>query len=293
MKQLQQRHRLWIATTAQEAGSKNSAQVLERLTRKRWPEARILRVDSETIADPSHDASRLAADPDGIAGAYDVVVATPAVAAGLSVTLRGHFAAVLVAAGGTTDPEGVAQAAAYGPTIRGLLEREGYQLLKADALNQKEAAEAAAIGAELQEISEDALAAEDEAVMAAELLSDREALAIERKRRRLNPFWKRCEGAVHGRRRVLKVGHPGQSSHQPAACSYSIQRPPAPWELPRSPLSLYGIFWAVRPPAAPSSCSIQAPSSCLMLTPLGRASAATRYRQARFPLTMLRWASRR
>lgn len=261
---LQARLRLWIATTAQQVGSKNSAQVLERLALKHWPGCRVLRVDSETIADPAHDASRLADDPNGIAGRYDVVVCTPAVAAGLSVDrLPGHFAAVMVAAGGTTDPAAVAQAAArvrdgcprhlyapeaspgnarrigcgsfdpvelqrhgsrhgaailaqlggsvdmeagtagpwlplwhklaaisnqqaaaYGATVRGLLQREGYELVEAGALDPLQAAEAAAIGAELEAISDDAQAAEDAAVMTAELLSDREAQAIGRKRRR-------------------------------------------------------------------------------------------------------------
>lgn len=262
--QLQARRRVWVAVTAQQAGSKNSAQVLERLALKHWPGCRVLRVDSETIADANHDASRLADDPNGIAGAYDVVIATPAVAAGLSVDkLPGHFAAVLVAAGGTTDPAAVAQAAArvrdgcprhlyapdrspgsarrigcgsfepaellrhqsrhgaailaqlagtidaeagsagpwlplwlklaaisnrqaaaYGATVRGLLEREGYELVEAGALDPMQAAEAAAIGAELEQISDDAQAAEDAAVIAAPLLSDREALELQRRRRR-------------------------------------------------------------------------------------------------------------
>jgi hypothetical protein len=261
--QLRHRRRLWIATTAQEAGCRNSAQTQQRLVRKHWPEARILLVDCETVADPNHDAHRLAADPDGIAGAYDVVVATPAVAAGLSVTLRGHFAAVFVFAGGTTDPEAVAQAAArvrddcprhlyaphrspgdalrvgsgsfeaqellrhqshhraaivaqlagsadletrsigpwlplwaqlaattnrqaaaYGATVRGLLEREGYRVIEAGALTPAETTEAAAISAELKAIAGEAQDAQDAAVMAAELLSDQQAQAIERKHHR-------------------------------------------------------------------------------------------------------------
>lgn len=110
--QLQARRRLWIATTAAKPGAQNAAQNLALLTLQHWPEARVLVVDGDTVADDDHDAARLAGDPDGIASRYDVVICSPAVAAGLSVTLRGHFAAVLVAAGGTTDPEAVAQAAA-------------------------------------------------------------------------------------------------------------------------------------------------------------------------------------
>jgi len=108
--QLQARRRLWIATTAREGN--NGAQTLALLTLQHWPTARVLVVDSDTVADEKHDASRLAGDPNGIAGRYDVVICSPAVAAGLSVTLRDHFAAVMVTAGGTTDPDSVAQAAA-------------------------------------------------------------------------------------------------------------------------------------------------------------------------------------
>jgi len=110
--QLQARRRLWIATTAAQAGSPNSAQNLALLALQHWPTASVLVVDADTVADPDHDAHRLAGDPDGIAGRYDVVICSPAVAAGLSVTLRGHFDAVMVGAGGTTDPDSVVQAAA-------------------------------------------------------------------------------------------------------------------------------------------------------------------------------------
>jgi hypothetical protein len=109
--QLQQRRPVWISTTAAEATSANSAQNIAIWAGGQWPGARVLVVDADTVADPEHDASRLAANPDGIAAAYDVVICTPAIAAGLSVTLRDHFAAVFVSAGGTTDPGAVAQAA--------------------------------------------------------------------------------------------------------------------------------------------------------------------------------------
>jgi hypothetical protein len=108
---LQQRRRVWITTTAAEATSANSAQNIAAWVDGKWPDVRVLVVDAETVANPDHNASRLAADPNGIAGRYDVVICTPAVAAGLSVTLRDHFAAVFVSAGGTTDPGAVAQAA--------------------------------------------------------------------------------------------------------------------------------------------------------------------------------------
>jgi len=277
---LQERRRIWIACTAQKADSANSAQSLEILVRRYWPGVRVLRVDSETVDDPTHDASRLATDPNGIAAAYDVVIATPAVAAGLSVDrLPGHFAAVLAIAGGNTDPEAVAQAVArvrddcprhlfapetapayrrvgcgsfdpaqllqqqsshsaaivaqlagtvdlaggtlgpwmplwaemgaatnrkvqaYGATVRGLLEREGYDVIEAEALTPDAEAEAAGISLALAEIAELGQAFEDEETMAAQLLSDAEAAELQTRRRRLQP----AERAQLRRWRIAKA----------------------------------------------------------------------------------------
>lgn len=108
--QLQARRRMWVSTTAREKA--NGAQNLALLAMQHWPEARVLLVDSDTVDDGDHDASKLAADPNGIASRYDLVIATPAVAAGLSVTLQSHFQAVMGICGATTDPDSVAQAMA-------------------------------------------------------------------------------------------------------------------------------------------------------------------------------------
>lgn len=112
LRRLEPGERLWVATTAQQAGVANSAQSLAALVLQERPdlEGRVLLVDSQTIDDPEHDAHRLAADPDRILEGYAVVVATPAVQAGLSITIP--FSAVFGIAGGTTPPAGVAQAMA-------------------------------------------------------------------------------------------------------------------------------------------------------------------------------------
>ncbi|MEB3275482.1 MAG: plasmid replication protein, CyRepA1 family, partial [Cyanobacteriota bacterium] len=110
--QLRRRRRLWITTTAQQAKAANSARNLALLVQQLWPGARVLVVDSETSSDPSHPASELTSAPDRIAAEFDVVIATPAVDAGLSVTLEGHFDAVFAWAGGTTNAVGVVQALA-------------------------------------------------------------------------------------------------------------------------------------------------------------------------------------
>jgi len=258
---LQRRQRLWIATTAQQAGAPSSAQNLAQLARAHWPEARTLVVDSQTIADPQHDAHRLAASPDKIAGRYDVVICTPAVAAGLSVTLAEHFGAVFCWAGGTTDPAAVAQAAArvrdgcprhlYAPTaspggslrvgsgatdpaellrhlqqheaaavaqllaaggwspttntggpwlplwaelaatqnrqrlafratVLGLLEREGYKRTTAAELAEQQQQAAKQLTEQLAAIAKETQAAEDQAIAAAEPLTDQEAAELQR-----------------------------------------------------------------------------------------------------------------
>lgn len=109
---LQRRERLWIATTAAEADSQNSAINLAALAAATWPEARVLVADRDTVNDPLHPAFQLAAEPDAVAAQFDVVVASPAVAAGLSITLRKHFQKVFAIAGGTTPATDVAQALA-------------------------------------------------------------------------------------------------------------------------------------------------------------------------------------
>lgn len=110
---LQRQQRIWITTSAQQAGMANSAQNLAREVLEHWPKARVLVVDAETMADEGHDASRFAAEPVAMASVYDVVISTPAISSGLSIdaeALPGHFAAVFSWSGGTMDAVSLVQA---------------------------------------------------------------------------------------------------------------------------------------------------------------------------------------
>lgn len=252
-------------TTAQQAGSKNSAQNLARLHLQRRPDARVLVIDSEN----PDAAARLAADPNGVAADFDAIYASPAVSSGLSIELQGHFAAVLLLSGGTVAPEHVAQAAArvrdtacpvwcfaperspgdhlrigsgdlepaallrslghterhlladliaaggydpetnnpgpwlrcwaalaasrnrarlaYSATVRGLCEREGWDVIAtADAPSVDLEVIAQTVSVELETIATDAQAAEDRAVIEAEPLTTAEAAELN-KRRQLSP----------------------------------------------------------------------------------------------------------
>ncbi|MFN7227931.1 MAG: plasmid replication protein, CyRepA1 family [Synechococcaceae cyanobacterium] len=267
VRRLEPGERLWIATTAQKHDQANSAQSVAALVLQERPdlEGRVLVVDSQTVADPDHDAHRLAADPDHLLESYAVVVATPAVQAGLSVTIP--FSAVLGIAGGTTPPSGVAQAMArvrgdcprhlyapvrspgrtlrvgcggfeagevirhldrdcqalvgqlvaaggwtptspttgpwlalwaqlaahqnreaegYSATAVALLEREGYSVVRRDALDALAAAEAKVTTARLRDITTAAQTKADQAIREARLLTDAEATELQR-RRRMNP----------------------------------------------------------------------------------------------------------
>lgn len=277
VEQLKRRQPIWIATTAQQAGASNSAQNLAVLVEKHWPGARVLVVDSETTDRPGHPASELASNPNGIAAQFDVVIATPAIAAGLSVDkLPGRFAAVFGWAGGTTDTAAVVQAMArvrdgcprhiyaperspggarelrtgsgstnpanllrhlqeheaatvaqllaaggwqpetntggpwlacwaqlaatqngqllaYRATVLALLEREGYRVEEPDELSPKQEAAAGRIADELQEIAAAAQAAKDQAVMAAEPISDRQAAELAKKPRLSPADWAKLQ----------------------------------------------------------------------------------------------------
>ncbi|WP_017658431.1 plasmid replication protein, CyRepA1 family [Baaleninema simplex] len=101
--------RVLVHLTGQKPKSRWSATNLERLVRKAFPELRVLRVDSHTVADPSHPAFNCVANVNGTFARYDVVIATPTIETGVSIDLEGHFQSVWVAASGITTADAVRQ----------------------------------------------------------------------------------------------------------------------------------------------------------------------------------------
>jgi hypothetical protein len=84
-----------ILTTGQKASSKWSSQNLERKLKKAFPNKRILRIDSHTIADPSHPAfGCLSKNLPIFLAEYDLVLCSPTLESGVSLDLHGHFAGV-------------------------------------------------------------------------------------------------------------------------------------------------------------------------------------------------------
>ncbi|MEO0854106.1 MAG: plasmid replication protein, CyRepA1 family, partial [Cyanobacteria bacterium J06648_11] len=86
--------RLLVCLSAQKARSKVSTHTLERRLKNRFPTAKILRIDSETVAEPNHPAFGAIAHLDTLLAQYDVVVTSPAIETGVSIDLRGHFDSV-------------------------------------------------------------------------------------------------------------------------------------------------------------------------------------------------------
>ena len=69
-------------------------QSLEERFRPKFLHLRILRIDSESVADPSHAAFGCIAHLNEILTQYDLVIASPSLETGVSIDIRGHFSAV-------------------------------------------------------------------------------------------------------------------------------------------------------------------------------------------------------
>ena len=80
-----------LCCSAQKAKSKWGTQALEERFSRKFPHLRILRIDSESVADPSHAAFGCIAHLNEILTQYDLVIASPSLETGVSIDIRGHF----------------------------------------------------------------------------------------------------------------------------------------------------------------------------------------------------------
>ncbi|MCC5654137.1 DUF3854 domain-containing protein [Nostoc sp. XA013] len=80
-----------LCCSAQKAKSKWGTQALEERFRRKYSHLRILRIDSESVADPSHAAFGCIAHLNEILTQYDLVIASPSLETGVSIDIRGHF----------------------------------------------------------------------------------------------------------------------------------------------------------------------------------------------------------
>lgn len=84
----------FIAVDGQKAKSQWGTKVLEKWVNKNFPHLKILRIDSESIADPEHPAFGCISELNSILLKYDVVLASPSIGTGVSIDILGHFSSV-------------------------------------------------------------------------------------------------------------------------------------------------------------------------------------------------------
>ena len=95
--------------SAQKAKSKWSTQNIESMLRKRFPNLRIVRVDADTVADPTHAAFGCIDRIDDFVVQYDIVLCSPTVETGISIDV-GWFDSVWSIANGVQTVDAVCQA---------------------------------------------------------------------------------------------------------------------------------------------------------------------------------------
>ncbi|MEA5573110.1 plasmid replication protein, CyRepA1 family [Calothrix sp. UHCC 0171] len=83
-----------LLCSAQKAKSKWGTQALEERFRRKFPDLKILRIDSESVSDPNHPAYGCIANLNQILTEYDLVIASPSLETGVSIDIQGHFQAV-------------------------------------------------------------------------------------------------------------------------------------------------------------------------------------------------------
>jgi hypothetical protein len=83
-----------LCCSAQKAKSKWGTQALEERFRRKFPHIKILRIDSGSVADPTHPACGCIAHLNEILTQYDLVIASPSLETGVSIDIKGHFDAV-------------------------------------------------------------------------------------------------------------------------------------------------------------------------------------------------------
>jgi hypothetical protein len=97
-----------VHTSAQKASSKWGTINLESLIKSKFPNLKVLRIDSESVAEPGHPAMGCMANLNEILPLYDVVIASPTIETGISIDVK-HFDSVWGIALGNQTVDAVCQ----------------------------------------------------------------------------------------------------------------------------------------------------------------------------------------
>ncbi len=99
----------FICLSAQKITSKWGTQTLECYLKKQFPDAKILRIDSQSLTDPHHNSYQCITQLNEILTNYDIVLSSPAIETGVSIDIKGHFTSVWCLAQGVQTPTSVIQ----------------------------------------------------------------------------------------------------------------------------------------------------------------------------------------
>ena len=101
-----------VCLSAQKLSSKWSTQTLESYFKQKFPNLKLLRIDSESLADPQHPAYGCIKNLDTVLRQYDMVLASPCLETGISIELENHFTSVWAIAQGVQSSNAVCQSLA-------------------------------------------------------------------------------------------------------------------------------------------------------------------------------------
>ncbi|MGF1478451.1 MAG: plasmid replication protein, CyRepA1 family [Cyanophyceae cyanobacterium] len=100
----------FVCLSAQKLSSQWGTCTLEAYLQNQFPQAKILRIDSESLADPAHPAYGCMERLNEALANTDIVLASPSIETGISIDLRGHFTSVWCIAQGVQTAHSVCQA---------------------------------------------------------------------------------------------------------------------------------------------------------------------------------------
>ena len=98
-----------VCLSAQKLSSKWSTQTLEVYFKQKFPQLKLLRIDSQSLADSDHPAYDCISNLDLVLSKYDVVLASPCLETGISIELKNHFTSVWAIAQGVQSSNSVCQ----------------------------------------------------------------------------------------------------------------------------------------------------------------------------------------
>ncbi|MEL4897657.1 plasmid replication protein, CyRepA1 family [Crocosphaera sp. Alani8] len=99
----------FVCLSAQKITSKWGTQTLESYLKKQFPTTKILRIDSQSLTDPNHEAYGCITQLNKILTNYDVVLSSPAIETGVSIDIKDHFTSVWCLAQGVQTPTSIIQ----------------------------------------------------------------------------------------------------------------------------------------------------------------------------------------